>query len=326
MRPLTDKGAAAPITKATGLTLDDPISKFWPHFSTDMNSPKKKATMVLSDALTNDHGVTSAGCLFQMYAHEFEQVVVQSGGAVGWTRSVEYLWGQEFERLTSNVPESADLVATERTFSKPLQQAKSKLVTKKRTRYEQDENDESSNNRLTAVLKETGKFEQVLSLDKAVIDKLVVETMKPVRSRLTYRDTSRVTDHCFRRSIREGHVACEKEIFDFWEEQLITFGYTLPFKKTWPHAFRNRFKNGRKANAQVHRACTATCTIITRVTCPLHCALVRRLSTKNSLSTRMTARRISKSCRHSDCMLQCLPKQCQSTCKATKTVATRLAR
>ena len=253
MLMLVDK-ARAPITANHRISLDSDIGEFWTIFSRNMTEEKVAAVNRIASLLADDHGAITPGCLFQIHHHTLSEYITANGGKPGWIKSIEYLFAQEFPRVEGNAPPSAAL-AMSGAGPAPLQISRA-FVNRKRTVEETDGADRPSKRakKYSAVLKEQGQFEAVLSFNKSDIDAMVIETKKPVRTRLRMNDQKSITEHAFKLLSREGDVGCDKDIFDYWDEQLTTFGYPLPCHGSWPEAFKNRFKNGRKGSAQV-RAC-----------------------------------------------------------------------
>ena len=102
----------APITTTANLTLESPLSEFFPFFAKEMVPEKQQAAAAIAHALTNDFGINCAGAMFQLYVDEFQRIVAEHGGMIGWTRSIEWSFSQEFRRMPTNtVPESATAAA-----------------------------------------------------------------------------------------------------------------------------------------------------------------------------------------------------------------------
>ena len=248
MRTLVDK-PTAPIAKH-GISLDDPIEKFWDVFCSTMSADKKAAAAQVAKILREEYGAITPGAMFaSVYWHEMETITQDSHGSLGWLRTIEYFFSQEFRRMATNAPPSAALV----TLSMPLKESASALSKLNRQRSrDETERQPAKRVKYSTWLKENNMFEAALSLQKADIDAMVVETQKPVRTRLKYNDTKRISEYAFLKLCNEAELGCDKVIFEFWEEQLTSFGYPLPTHDgTWPTTFKWRFKNGRKAAAPV---------------------------------------------------------------------------
>ena len=245
MLQLFDK-PRAPIMVNHRIGLDSDIEEFWTIFSRSMSEEKAAAVKKISALLADDHGAITPGCLFQIHHHTLLQYITDNGGKAGWIKSIEYLFAQEFPRVdNSNAPASAVYA-----IPAPLQRSFA-LVNRKRTAETIDGDDQLSMKRYSKMLKESGQFEAVLSFNKSDIDAMVIETKKPVRTRLRMNDQKSITEHGFKLLCAEADVGCDKDIFDYWDEQLTSFGYPLPCHGTWPDAFKHRFKNGRKESAAV---------------------------------------------------------------------------
>ena len=226
MRILVDR-PAAPIAKH-GISLDDPITDFWDMFSKNMNSPKKRAAKEVAQTLDNTHGALTPGYIFQLYHHEMETVVGPDN--IGWIRSIEYLFSQQFRRVEDDrVPASANLAPPFTLADKPIPLAE--CVSRHNVKRRSGDSDEQPAKRVMAAeswLKANNMLEATFSFRKADVDALVIETQKPVRTRLKYNDSKAIAEHGWKVACRAADVGCDKDIFDFWDEQLTGFGYPLP--------------------------------------------------------------------------------------------------
>ena len=131
MRSLVDK-PGAPIARH-GINLGSDIAAFWDVFKSNMSDAKRAAADKVATVLADEHGTMNPGCMFEMYAHEIEAIVVEHGGSMGWRRSIEHMFSHEFRQIEGEVPASAKL-ALQALPPAPLQMSSSSLMNAKRVR------------------------------------------------------------------------------------------------------------------------------------------------------------------------------------------------
>ena len=255
---------------AHGINKDSLIGEFWRFFSLGKSPANVEACSKIADVVENKYGCATVGCLLALHEHNISDILTECGASPGWIRSIENLTGMQFTpvygqgptpwiRSIENVygqgpPPSAIHAAAGlggRQFGDHLQpngadqtherenKAKARAFTK-------------SGDSIGKILKASNKLEATLGFDRPLIDSLVTETKKPIKTRLTYNDSNAIVTYAFRLACCRNMLSCDKLVFEFWAEELANFGYPCPDgKTTWADKLKNRFKNGRKHTAKV---------------------------------------------------------------------------
>ena len=238
---------------ALGLTRHSAVNEFWQFFAKGKSAANVVACEKIAAECENTWGLCSVGCLMDQWLHDIEPVITQNGGAPGWVNSLQYLTGMKFKTLAgSNPPPSAALAAPPSKESRVLQtisDANGRVPVRRR--------------RSAKFLRDNNMLESTMGFSKAKIDSLVIQTRKPVRTRLTGKDSARITEHAFLTGCAHGLHGCDTDLFKFWTEQLVDYGYPCPDRGTWHTKFWNRFKSGNKrhwAKVSTHSACVPSAT------------------------------------------------------------------
>lgn len=224
-----------------GVAGTDRVGHFFDVFTKEMSDDNIQAGRSITKDCIEEGVMTVDLLLEHLYHHDIEGIILRNGGKAGWVKCIEHLLGQPFKRIDSKVPPSAALAMVPYSA-----QAAAAPGTTLRTTHAHAEKIE----KIGPMLKRSGALQSPeYRLDMPEIDALVTETQRPIRTRLTRKDTSRVTNYIFQwQVVKVRSQDTSVDLFEHYAEQLTSFGFPYPYasaggKKTWPQAFHEFWRN-----------------------------------------------------------------------------------